>query len=73
MKMTTTAITVAVSMMVLSALAEPNNELIRTTSDQWGFETSVSRTPFIRFGVNFVLNEKRYLNLFGPGVYDRER
>ena len=73
MKMTTTAITVAVSMMVLSALAEPNNELIRTTSDQWGFETSVSRTPFIPFGVNFVLNEKRYLNLFGPGVYDRER
>ena len=34
MKMTTTAITVAVSMMVLSALAEPNNELIRTTNDQ---------------------------------------
>ena len=73
MKMTTTAITVAVSMMVLSALAEPNNELIRTTSDQWGFETSVSKTPFVPFGVNFVLNEKRYLNLFGPGVYDRER
>src|ERR1039458_4831357 len=71
--MITNAITVAVSMMALSALAEPNNELIRTTSDQWGFETSVSKTPFVPFGVNFVLNEKRYLNLFGPGVYDRER
>src|ERR1035438_8638836 len=71
--MITNAITVAVSMMALSALAEPNNELIRTTSDQWGFETSVSKTPFVPFGVNFVLNEKRCLNLFGPGIYDRER
>lgn len=67
------AITVALSMMALSALAEPNDELIRVTSDHWGFETSISKTRFVPFGANFVLNEKRYLNLFGPGIYDRER
>src|ERR1035441_9635295 len=71
--MTTNAIAIAVSLIALSALSEPNNELIRTTPDQWGFETSVSKTAFVPFGVNFVLNEKRYLNLFGPGVYDRKR
>ena len=73
MKMTANAISVAASLIALSGLAEPNNELIRTKADQWGFETSVSKTPFVPFGVNFVLNEKRYLNLFGPGIYDRER
>ena len=56
----------------LCALAEPNDELIRVAPDQWGFETSTSQTPFVPFGVNFVLNDKRYLNVFGPGVYDRE-
>ena len=67
------AIAAALTFAALSSLAEPNAEFIRVAPDQWGFETSASKTPFIPFGVNFVLNEKRYLNLFGPGVYDRER
>ena len=73
MKITIHALSFAVSLMALSVLAEPNDEIMRTTADRWGFETSVSKTPFVPFGVNFVLNEKRYLNLFGPGIYDRER
>ncbi len=48
-----------------------DDEFIRVAADQWGFETSVSHTRFIPFGVNFVLNDKRYLNLFGPSIYDR--
>src|ERR1035438_1424389 len=71
--MTTKAITLGLSILALSALADPNNELIRVGTNQWGFETSVSKMRFVPFGVNFVLSEKRYLNLFGPGVYDRER
>lgn len=57
----------------LPALGMPNDELVRVAHDRWGFETSISRTPFIPFGVNFVLNDKRYLNVFGPGVYDKGR
>jgi hypothetical protein len=64
---------VALLALALAAHAGPNDELIRVSSDQWGFETSVSKTPFVPFGANFVLNEKRFLNLFGPGIYDRER
>ncbi|HWX22851.1 MAG TPA: beta-galactosidase [Candidatus Binatia bacterium] len=69
----TTPTIVAFSLLALSAFAEPNDEFIRTTSDQWGFETGLSKTRFVPFGVNFVLNEKRYLNLFGPGIYEPER
>ena len=59
--------------MTLSALAGPEAEFVRVAPDHWGFETTVSKTPFVPFGANFVLSEKRYLNLFGPGVYDRDR
>ena len=31
-------------------------------SDHWGFETSDSKTPFVPFGANFVLSDKKYLN-----------
>jgi hypothetical protein len=55
------------------AHAEQEAEFLHVGADRWGFETRESKTSFIPFGVNFVLNEKRYLNLFGPGVYDRER
>ena len=57
----------------LPALSGSEEEFIRVAADHWGFETSTSKTPFIPFGVNFVLNDKRFLNVFGPGVYDRER
>ena len=63
----------ALLLMSLSGRADPNAEFIRVTPDRWGFETSVSKTRFIPFGANFVLSDKRYLNLFGPGVYDKER
>jgi hypothetical protein len=67
------AVAAALWLITLPALPSPDAEFIRVASDQWGFETSTSNTRFIPFGVNFVLNDKRYLNLFGPGVYDRER
>jgi hypothetical protein len=71
MKLLATA--AALLLMSLAGLADPNAEFIRVAPDHWGFETSVSKTRFIPFGANFVLSEKRYLNLFGPGVYDRQR
>jgi hypothetical protein len=62
----------ALLLLCLSAPANPEAEFIGVAPDHWGFETSVSRTRFVPFGANFVLSEKRYLNLFGPGVYDRQ-
>ena len=56
----------------LPALADPNAEIIQVAPDHWRFETSVSKTPFVPFGANFVLNEKKYLNLFGPEAYNRQ-
>lgn len=67
------AISAALCLLTLPALSSPDAEFVRVASEQSGFETSTSKTRFIPFGVNFVLNEKRYLNLFGPGVYDRGR
>lgn len=61
-----------IGLMAVSAVAEPNQEFIRIAADQWSFETALSKTRFVPFGVNFILNEKRYLNLFGPDVYNRE-
>ena len=49
-----------------------DSEFIRVAPDQWRFETSVSKAPFVPFGANFVLSDKRYLNLFDPKVYNRE-
>ena len=57
----------------LPALPSTDAEFIRVTPDHWGFETSVSKTRFIPFGSNFVLSDKKYLNTFGPGTYDKER
>jgi hypothetical protein len=70
---TLAAAVIAFRLIILPALADPNEEFIRVAPDRWSFETSISKTPFIPFGVNFVLNDKRYLNVFGPGVYDHER
>jgi len=50
-----------------------DEEFIRVAPDRWSFETCESRTQFVPFGANFVLNQKKYLNMFGPGVYDREK
>ena len=63
----------ALLLMSLWGLADPSTEFIRVAPDHWGFETSDTKTRFIPFGANFVLSEKRYLNMFGPGVYDRQR
>ena len=54
----------------LAAAAVPDAEFIRVAPDHWSFETASTHVRFVPFGTNFVLNEKRYLNLFGPGVYD---
>ncbi len=50
--------------------AAPEDEYIRVAADRWTFETAESRRRFVPFGTNFVLNDKRYLNMFGPEVYD---
>ena len=63
----------ALLLMSLPGLADPNTEFIRVAPDHWGFETSDTKTRFVPFGANFVLSDKRYLNTFGPGVYDKER
>jgi len=55
------------------ALAAVEDEFIRVGEDHFSFVTRTTRTPFVPFGTNFVFNEKRYLNLFGPEVYDRDR
>jgi len=53
--------------------AAPEDEFIGVGEDGWSLVTRDSQTRFIPFGTNFVLNDKKYLNLFGPDVYDRER
>jgi hypothetical protein len=50
--------------------ASPDDEYLRVAPDHWSFETRVTHTRFVPFGTNFVLNDKKYLNMFGPGVYD---
>jgi hypothetical protein len=55
---------------VAGAFAAVDNELIRVGDDHWSFVTRDTKTRFIPFGSNFVLNEKKYLNLFGPDVYN---
>jgi len=54
-------------------VASPEDEFIRVAADRWSFETQQTRTRFVPFGTNFVLSEKKYLNLFAPDVYDAER
>ena len=63
----------ALFLLCLPVRSSPDTEFIRVAPDHWGFETSVSHTRFIPFGANFVLSDKRYLNTFGPTVYDKER
>ena len=70
-RMNSRATAAALLLMTLSALAAPEAEFIRVAPDHWRFETSVSRTPFVPFGANFVLSDKRYLNPFGPGSTTR--
>lgn len=54
----------------LAAVAAVEDEFVRVGSDHFSFVTRTTRTRFIPFGTNFVLNEKKYLNMFGPEVYD---
>ncbi|MFQ6133508.1 MAG: hypothetical protein ACE5R4_15805, partial [Armatimonadota bacterium] len=72
--MTTRIAFLAIVMALLAAHAHaaPEDEFIRVADDDWSFVTRESRTRFIPFGTNFVFNDKKYLDLFGPEVYDRE-
>ena len=56
-----------------AAFAAPRDEFIRVGDDHFSFVTKQSKTRFIPVGTNFVLNSKKYLNLFGPEVYDGPR
>ncbi|NOX56792.1 MAG: hypothetical protein GXP27_20595, partial [Planctomycetes bacterium] len=49
------------------------DEFIRVADDHWSFITARSRVRFVPFGTNFVLNDKKFLNMFGPDVYDADR
>lgn len=67
----TSAILLSVTFLLSAGAGnDVDNEFVRVAPDHWSFETSVSKSPFVPLGTNFVLNEKRYLNLFGPEVYD---
>jgi hypothetical protein len=59
--------------MVLAALpsqASPDGEFVRVAADHWTFETTRSHQRFVPWGTNFVLYDNKYLNMFGPGIYD---
>lgn len=62
-----------VCLSLASAVASPEEEFIRVAADQWSFETRDTGTRFLPFGTNFVLSQKKYLNVFGPRVYDPGR
>jgi hypothetical protein len=64
---------VCLFLLAVTASGAPEDEFLGVASDHWTFETRNTHTRFIPFGTNFVLNEKKYLNLFGPQVYDRSR
>ncbi len=51
--------------------AAPEDELIRVAPDRWTFETSRSHRRFVPWGANFVLRDRKSLDMFAPGVYDR--
>lgn len=57
----------------LTALAAPRDEFIRVGDDGFSFVTTRTGTPFVPLGSSFVLSEKRYLNNFGPDVFDAGR
>ncbi len=59
--------------MAVVSYASPDDEFLRVAPDHWSFETRTTHTRFVPFGTNFVLTEKKCLNMFGPGVYDRVR
>lgn len=72
--MTRSLLVGAVLVLSLAPVAgAPDDEFVRVAEDYWSFVTSESGTRFIPFGTNFLLNEKRFLNLFCPEVYDAER
>ena len=56
----------------MAAATVPDTEFVRVAPDHWSFETTGTHVRLIPFGTNFVFNEKRTLNLFGPDVYDRD-
>lgn len=64
---------VLATMLLAAAPAQPSpdDEFIRMARDNWSFETAQSRQRFVPWGTNFVLYDRKYLNMFGPGVYER--
>lgn len=54
------------------AVPGPEDEFIRVAPDNWTFETASSHQRFIPLGTSFVFGDRKYLNLFGPTVYNRE-
>ncbi|UCH33351.1 MAG: beta-galactosidase [Armatimonadota bacterium] len=62
---------VAAAALPAPASSAPQDEFIRVAPDRWTFETAQSRQRFIPWGTNFVLHDRKYLDMFGPQVYDR--
>ena len=60
----------ALTSVALPARGAPDDEFIRVAPDRWTFETAQSHQRFIPWGANFVLWDRKYLNMFGPEVYD---
>lgn len=63
---------VAVAMLTGAARAAPEDEFVRVARDNWTFETAQSHQRFVPWGTNFVLYDRKYLNMFGPEVYDHD-
>ena len=61
------------AMAALAAFVQvADDEFIRVAPDNWHFVGARTGEKFIPFGTNFVFADKKYLNLFAPGIYDRE-
>ncbi|MCD6350500.1 MAG: beta-galactosidase, partial [Armatimonadetes bacterium] len=52
--------------------APADDEFIRVAPDHWTFEGARSHERFLPLGTSFVFGDRKYLNLFGPDVYNRE-
>ena len=61
---------VAMALLAGMAQAAPDDEFIRVAPDHWTFQTAKSHQRFVPWGTNFVLYDNKYLNMFGPQVYD---
>jgi len=63
---------VALALLAGAAQAAPEGEFVRVAPDGWTFETAQSHQRFVPWGANFVLYDRKYLNMFGPEVYDHD-